>query len=332
MVIWIVGLSGAGKTTLANLLKEQLIKSNNKLIKSNNKIVIVDGDEVRAHFNNDLGHSLKDRKKNAQRIINFCKLLEKQEITVIVPILHNFVDQRERNRKEFKNYLEIYIEAQKKTLFKRDHKNLYSNFRKKKIKNVVGLDLKFNPPIGPDITLKSENSRTSNLNKVLKIISSKSYYFYDDNNYRNNKFIYAYCNVSDENFLRGYFLKRENIIRNFLYKKHLKKREKYKTDIKYSKQKIEDFCLRFEKNRNIKNQSGEEIKINEYVQISLLFSKYLRKNRSLRILNCYLKLNDYIIYRLKKIDNSFLKSLFTVSLEYELKLIKKKSHDLKVKI
>ena len=134
MVIWIVGLSGAGKTTLANLLKEELIKSKNKLIKSNNKIVIVDGDDVRAHFNNDLGHSLKDRKKNAQRIINFCKLLEKQEITVIVPILHNFVDQRERNRKEFKNYLEIYIKAQKKTLFKRDHKNLYSNFRKKKDK------------------------------------------------------------------------------------------------------------------------------------------------------------------------------------------------------
>ena len=110
MIIWIIGLSGAGKTTLANLIK-------NKFDEINKKNVILDGDEVRAHFNHDLGHSLSDRKKNAQRIINFCKLLEKQDINVIVPILHNFIDQRKANKKEFKNYFEIYIEAKKKNSF-----------------------------------------------------------------------------------------------------------------------------------------------------------------------------------------------------------------------
>ena len=324
MIIWIIGLSGAGKTTLANLIK-------NKFDEINKKNVILDGDEVRAHFNHDLSHSLSDRKKNAQRIINFCKLLEKQDINVIVPILHNFIDQRKANKKEFKNYFEIYIEAKKKTLFKRDHKKIYSNFKNNRIKNVVGLDLKFYPPQNPNIVLKSEKNKFSNLNKVLKLINYKNHYFYDDRDYKKNKTMYAYSNVSDKNFLDDYFSKRYQLLKKFPHKRKKIKFIKNKNEFKWNI--INNYCSTFEKKKILENQNSKEMDLNEYIKISYLFSRYLMRNRSLKILNCFLKLNDYISFRLKKAKKNIkFKNLFLESIVYEIKVIRSICNEYKIKV
>lgn len=325
MIIWIIGLSGAGKSTLANLLKK-------KFDEKNKKNIILDGDEVRSHFNHDLGHSLSDRKKNAQRIINFCKLLEKQEVNVIVPILHNFVDQRKSNNKEFKNYFEIYIKAKKQTLFKRDHKKIYSNYTKKKIKNVVGLDLKFNPPEYPNIILKAEDNKFLNLEKVLKLINFNSYYFYDDKDYRKNKTIYAYSNVSDKNFLHGYISKRQKLIKKLTTKKKLIIKSNLK---KLSLNQINKYAVKYEKNKILRCQNGEEIELNKYIEISYLFSKLIKEKnyKPLKIINCFLKLNDYISYRLKKNYKDYeYKNLFAKSLINEIETIEAICDEFKIKI
>tara|TARA_Y100000590_G_C15594886_1_gene967614 strand:+ start:521 stop:1015 length:495 start_codon:yes stop_codon:yes gene_type:complete len=163
MIVWIVGLAGSGKTTIGQSLYKEIKKKNSSTC-------FIDGDKIRQINDNDLGYTLSDRKKNAKRIINFCKLLDDQKINVIVSILHNFPKQGLENRKKFSKYVEIFIECKRKTLIKRNQKKLYSKGNKGRVKNVVGIDIKFNKPIKPDLTINCEHSRKTNLKKILKVL------------------------------------------------------------------------------------------------------------------------------------------------------------------
>ena len=129
MIIWITGISGVGKTTLAKVLYK-------KLKKKNSKIVHIDGDRFRKLFNNDLGYTLKHRNINAERLINFVSFLNNQKINIIISA--NLTSQKYRvlNKKKFKKYIEVNITSDLKNLKKRNKKNIYSNK-----KNVVGIDI-----------------------------------------------------------------------------------------------------------------------------------------------------------------------------------------------
>lgn len=154
MVIWLIGLSGAGKTTIGKALCR-------KLRVSQQNIVFIDGDIIRQVYGNDLGHSISDRKINASRICRLCKWLESEGQIVVCAILSLFPDSLKWNRKNYKKYLEIYIYTSIETLKnQRDYKGLYSSFQSGKIKNVAGLDLPFTPPEAPDITIDNNASRS----------------------------------------------------------------------------------------------------------------------------------------------------------------------------
>ena len=164
MVIWIIGLSGAGKTTLA---KETL-----KLVKKEiSNVVLIDGDMIRDTFSNDLGYSLADRRKNAERISRICKYLDDQNIHVICAILSLFPESREWNRKFINNYYEVFIDASIVQLKKRDYKGLYKRFENGEIKNIAGMDIEFKKPDSPDIIIK--NNGLINLLKIKAINLSK---------------------------------------------------------------------------------------------------------------------------------------------------------------
>tara|TARA_B100000519_G_C14015355_1_gene330753 strand:+ start:38 stop:553 length:516 start_codon:yes stop_codon:yes gene_type:complete len=163
MVIWIIGLSGAGKTTLAKQIVEKT-RAHGK------DIVLIDGDVIRDLFNNDLGYSLKDRFKNAERISMLCKFLDDQGIDVVCAILSLFPESRTWNREYIKNYYEVYIEAPMDQLVKRDYKGLYKKFEKGKLKNVAGMDIEFTPPENSDLLIKN-NSSLSNLLKHSSFLS-----------------------------------------------------------------------------------------------------------------------------------------------------------------
>ena len=122
MIIWIIGLSGSGKTKLSN----ELFKS--KII--NNNFINLDGDEFRKNISNDLGYSYKDRKKNAERISRFVKYLSKKKINIIVSVLSNYPEWLKWNRNNIKNYLQVYIRVNKEKLFVRNKKNLYLSKKK----------------------------------------------------------------------------------------------------------------------------------------------------------------------------------------------------------
>ena len=163
MVVWIIGLSGVGKTTLARNIYLKLAEEK--------KIVWLDGDMIRKIFGNDLGHTIDDRCKNSDRISKLSKFLDDQNINVICSILSNFEEHRVWNRKFIKNYYEVYIKCPMSVLIKRDEKGLYKDFKRGKIKNVIGVDIEFNPPRNPNLIIEN-NSDLNHLLSYSKKISS----------------------------------------------------------------------------------------------------------------------------------------------------------------
>ena len=157
MVVWIIGLSGAGKTTLA----KRVVKD---LRLSGTSVALIDGDMIRETFGNDLGHSISDRQKNAERISRLCKFLDNQDIHVVCAILSLFPESCSWNRKNINNYYEVYIEANMDQLQKIEYKGLYKKFNEGQIKNIAGLDIEFIPPNNSELIIKNNQS----LNHLLK--------------------------------------------------------------------------------------------------------------------------------------------------------------------
>ena len=167
MVVWIIGLSGAGKTTLAK-------KVVGELRSSNTGVALIDGDMIRDTFGNDLGHTIDDRRQNADRISRLCKFLDAQKIHVVCAILSLFPESRAWNRQNINNYYEVYIESDMDQLQQRDYKGLYKKFNQGKIKNIAGLDIEFIPPDNPDLIIKNNQSldnflkHSKQISKIIK--------------------------------------------------------------------------------------------------------------------------------------------------------------------
>ncbi len=159
MVIWITGISGAGKTTLAKFFLK------NKKFQS----VYFDGDQFRKILGNDIKYTLKDRDINAHRLTRLVKYISDQKLNVLISA--NLTSRKYRNwcKKNIKNYIEIFIDADIKNLIKRDYKKLYSKAIKGKIKNVVGVDLPFKKPLGSNIYIKNDSTKKKFLQSIEKI-------------------------------------------------------------------------------------------------------------------------------------------------------------------
>ena len=165
MVVWLIGLSGAGKTVIGQELFT--------LFKQNNNCVFIDGDIIRDIFNNDLGHSLEDRKKNSRRISRLCHFLSRQNISVVCSILSISHEDQQWNRENIDNYYEVFIDVPLEVLLKRDTKGLYEKALKGEISDVVGVDIEFNGPPNADLVINNtgENSVIEIAKNIFKSIS-----------------------------------------------------------------------------------------------------------------------------------------------------------------
>lgn len=149
MVIWLVGMSGAGKTTIGRALYASLKKERPQT-------VLVDGDEIRALFRHDQredAYSLAGRRINAERIQSLCGWLDSQDIDVVCCILSMFQDVSDDNRRRYSAYKEIFVDVPLATLMQRDNKGLYQSALRGEQKNVVGVDIEYQPPSAPDLVL-----------------------------------------------------------------------------------------------------------------------------------------------------------------------------------
>lgn len=165
IVIWITGLSSAGKTTIARAAHELLQE------KYKNS-VLLDGDSCREVFGNDLGHTVGDRKTNAFRICRLCKLLSEQGIHVICSTMSLFPEVWEWNRLHLSKYFEVYLKVELSVLRSRDPKGIYARSERGEESNVIGADLPFEKPPAPDLTIENNLSGEENIKSCAKNIIS----------------------------------------------------------------------------------------------------------------------------------------------------------------
>ena len=167
MVIWLIGLSGAGKTTIGkSVYREWKNREPNT--------VLVDGDEIREIFSQDNSgsdYSIEGRRKNAERIKQLCAWLDRQGINVVCNILLLFGDVSDWNRENLSAYLEVYVSTPLEVVKARDSKGLYSAAEKGDMKNVVGVDIPFPTPASPDITIDNSDSGIRHQEVAVQILS-----------------------------------------------------------------------------------------------------------------------------------------------------------------
>ena len=169
MVFWIIGLAGAGKTTIAKALYDRLKQENPST-------VLLDGDAIREIMGGDLGFTLEDRRRNGWRICRMCKYLDDQRINVVCATLSQFHEQQDWNREHFSRYFEVYLDVDMKVLIQRDQKGLYSGALAGKISNVVGIDMPFPSPASPDLCLSNStpvDHFSTFVNNILKGYNAK---------------------------------------------------------------------------------------------------------------------------------------------------------------
>src|SRR5574340_521225 len=147
--IWLTGIPASGKTTISILLKDYLQKQNIPTI-------ILDGDEIRKTVSKDLGFSPEDRKEHNRRIIEVVKLMVKNNITAIIPIISPYRETRGLARKEIPNFVEVYVKASLDTCMKRDPKGLYQKAKNGEITNLTGLQSPYEEPQNPEVILETE--------------------------------------------------------------------------------------------------------------------------------------------------------------------------------
>jgi len=154
MVIWFLGKSASGKTFLGEKLY-------NALRINYPNIIFLDGDLLRNAISKDLGHSKEDRYISEERRSKLSKILSDQGIHVIMSGISNEPEIREWNKKNIKDYLEIYLKTDKNTLYRRDPKGIYKNYFKGEMNNVVGEDIVFKEPVAPWMTIDNDSDNNS---------------------------------------------------------------------------------------------------------------------------------------------------------------------------
>lgn len=169
LTLWLTGLSGSGKSTIANALSGKLSKNNPEF-----PLELLDGDEIREHLNKDLGFSKEDRITNIQRIAFLAGKISKHNVLVIVPVIAPYKEARDLAKKYSKNFLEVYIEASLEKVEERDVKGLYKKARTGEIKNFTGISDPYEIPENPDLILNTENENIEKsieklLNKLIEL-------------------------------------------------------------------------------------------------------------------------------------------------------------------
>jgi bifunctional enzyme CysN/CysC len=168
--LWLTGLPGAGKSTIANLLEKQLFASGRHTY-------ILDGDKIRQGLNRDLGFSEEDRVENMRRAMEVARLFVDAGLVVIVAFISPYRAERNHARSRFEpdEFVEIYIDAPLEECERRDPKGLYAQARRGELVNFTGIDSDYEPPVAPEIRLDTVAKRPDEcVDLILLYLDSKA--------------------------------------------------------------------------------------------------------------------------------------------------------------
>ncbi|MBN2046820.1 MAG: adenylyl-sulfate kinase [Anaerolineaceae bacterium] len=149
VVIWFTGLSGSGKSTVANALEQRLHQEFGA------HTYLLDGDNIRAGLNSDLGFSIEDRQENIRRIGEVCKLFHQAGLIVLTAFISPLRADRDtvRARVPQGHFIEAFIDCPIEVCEQRDPKGLYKKARSGEIRNFTGIDSVYESPLAPEIRL-----------------------------------------------------------------------------------------------------------------------------------------------------------------------------------
>jgi adenylyl-sulfate kinase len=148
-VVWLTGLSGAGKSTIATSLATQFHNQGRR-------VEVLDGDTLRTHLGQELGFSRADRDTNVRRIGFLAKLLARNGVIVIAAVISPYRSVRDELRTGLDRFLEVYVQCPLDELVRRDTKGLYARALRGEITNLTGVSDPYEAPLSPEVTLRTD--------------------------------------------------------------------------------------------------------------------------------------------------------------------------------
>jgi len=148
-VVWLTGLPGSGKTTIALRLEPELRKQGGP-------VEVLDGDEIRQNLSKGLGFSREDRETHLKRVTYVAKLLSRNGVAVIAALISPYRSIRDYARNETTNFLEVYVKCSVETCARRDPKGLYKKASSGQITDLTGPQDVYEEPTEPDLVVDTE--------------------------------------------------------------------------------------------------------------------------------------------------------------------------------
>ena len=167
--MWFTGLSGAGKTTIAEIVEHELRERNRR-------VEVLDGDIVRTNLSKGLGFGRDDRNVNVLRIGFVANLLTRNGVGVIVSAISPYKEARDQVRRRIVDFVEVFVDAPLEVCAERDVKGLYKKAFAGEIEQFTGVSDPYEPPAAPDLVLKTDEEMPEE--SAHKVIEKLEFYGY----------------------------------------------------------------------------------------------------------------------------------------------------------
>ncbi|HEY8743165.1 MAG TPA: adenylyl-sulfate kinase [Chloroflexota bacterium] len=167
--VWLTGLSGAGKSTIAGELERQLRQRDLG-------VEVLDGDVVRTHLSKGLGFSKEDRDINIRRIAFVAQLLSRHGVAVISAAISPYRAVRDEARSMIGSFVEVYVECPLDELVRRDVKGLYAKALRGEIKEFTGVSDPYEAPLHPEVVVHTDReSVDTSVARILAVLEAQGY-------------------------------------------------------------------------------------------------------------------------------------------------------------
>jgi adenylyl-sulfate kinase len=168
--IWLTGMSGAGKSTVAAGL-ERALRARGL------RVEVLDGDVVRTHLTRGLGFSREDRDENIRRVGWVCELLTRNEVVAIAAVISPYRAVRDEVRGRIGRFVEVHMDAPLEVLADRDVKGLYRRAMAGEITNFTGVDDPYEPPLAPEVVCRSDGTESpeQSVDRILARVAELGY-------------------------------------------------------------------------------------------------------------------------------------------------------------